>query len=96
VGRADLELTETNRLEAALLWPASMGTDSLHARDQLFRMAGLAQPVVHAQTKRANSFGDRRGTRADHDPELGLRRAKAFEPFPATAAEARQIDDQHV
>src|SRR6478736_2556536 len=95
--RADLDLAGHDRAcRLARLGPAAAAHNGLHARDQLFGVARLGQPVVGSEPQAADTLGDRRLTGADHDPESRQRRAQLLEVFPRLGPEDGEVDDDRV
>ena len=65
---ADLELARDDRLGGrGARAQAAAAHDGLDARDDLFGMAGLGDPVVGAHPQPADALGDRRVAGADDD-----------------------------
>ena len=95
--RADLELAGDDRsLLVAAGGALAAPHDGLDARDDLFRVARLRDPVVGAEPQAAHALGDGRLLRADDDAEPGDSFGQPLEELPRARAEKGQVDHDGV
>ena len=94
---ADFDLTDHDRgrldPHVGALAPAD---DRFDAGDQLFRVAGLGDPVVRAQPQAADALGDRGLAGADDHAQPGQARAELVEIRPPLRSEHREVHDHGV